>query len=1191
MFLKSIEIRGFKSFADKTELVLKNGVTAIVGPNGSGKSNISDAVRWVLGEQSVKSLRGGKMEDVIFAGTQFRKPVGLCQVSMTLDNEDKKLPLEYSDITITRRLYRSGESEYYINNTHCRLKDIQELFMDTGIGKEGYSIIGQGKIEAVLSGRPEERRSLLEEAAGIVKFKWRKEEAQKKLENTEANLVRIDDILGTYEERIEPLRIENEKARKFIKLSEELKNKEVNIIVHSIENVQNKIGEIESIIKGMNVNNDELNSNLTNLKADIVKWNEEIEDINQQNSNYRKEYYDNKSKKQNIESEIVLLGERLKNLQGIIGKNLDNLKEIEDKIINLTTNEKIQIQELNNSMVKQTELNSQITKYENTIAYIESSISDKTDLIKKLKDDQIEYLSNISNLKNNILMLNNDVQTLKEKTDSIKSSCESYTHSIKINTSTKNMLLSQVEEMKNKIIEFEGNIKINKQQITRLNSILVLKEKELRELTNLHSKLEANHSMLVNLDKQYEGYNRAVKILMGDVTKGKVSVDKNSCYVLGEIISVEKRFETAIEIALGGAISDIITKDEQIAKILIKYLKDNNIGRATFLPLTIVKGKKIFGEADIKKVRGYIGIASELIGYNNIFTNAIEYVLGRTIICDDMDSALKIAKISNYSFKIVTLSGEVVNPGGSLTGGSLHHKTSNIIGRKREIEDIKIKIESSEEKIGALNSAVQGYRNDIKILDEESLNLKDQIYSQNIEITKIKGKINAISDENEKLKETLKISNREIELVNEKFEGTLNELVIKEGHLKELTIKQKENDGLIEKLEEELREKDHKIKSDRDKLTEFKVEKAQIDESVLNNSNLLKKLQSDIKEIKLKQLGMEEENKKSKENIDKFRLQTEHDRKEVKNIEDYILRMEEKIKNQDVEIIKIKEKIKIHSDKVESLNLLINKKEEELHKIQLSLARLTTEKESLYSKLNDELEITYAEALKYKLEIENFDAYKKDIAKLKNEISSLGVVNLGAIDEFKDLTEKVNFMTAQREDLINAKEELMGLISEMTDKMKIVFNENFNKLRRNFNETFNELFKGGSADLILSDGDELTGNIDITVQPPGKKLQNINLMSGGEKGLSAIALLFAILKMKPTPFCILDEIEAALDDANVSRYAEFLKKFSGNSQFIVITHRKGTMEACDALYGVTMEEKGVSKIVSVDLSREASEAS
>lgn len=1188
MFLKSIEIRGFKSFADKTELLFKNGVTAIVGPNGSGKSNISDAVRWVLGEQSVKSLRGGKMEDVIFSGTQFRKPVGLCQVSLILDNEDKRLSLDYTDVTISRRLYRSGESEYYINNTQCRLKDIHELFMDTGIGKEGYSIIGQGKIEAVLSGRPEERRSLLEEAAGIVKFKWRKEEAEKKLENTEANLVRIDDILGTYTERLEPLQIENEKAKKFIKLSEELKNKEINIAIHSIDKVQSKIEEIQGSINSMNTNTEELNSELMKFKIDIQKWNEEIENINVENTIYRKKYYDNKSKKQNMESETKLLGERLGNLQSLIGKNERELKDIQSKISILITSEEKQNNELTSLKLEQAEVNIQINDHEDRIAYVEASVLNENNMIKKLKDDQIEYLSASSNLKNSILILNNDIETLKEKIYSIKNSCESYLHSIKINSSTKNMLTKQVDEIKLKISDFESSIKNNRNQISRLNSTVASKEKEFRELNNVHSRLEANHNMLVNLDKQYEGYNRAVKILMGDVNKGKLDTPKNSCFVLGEVIEVEKKFEIAIEIALGGAISDVITRDEEIAKGLIKYLKNNNIGRATFLPLSIVKGKKISIETDLKKVNGYIGIASELIQYDKVFINAIQYILGRTIVCNDMDSALRIAKVSSYSLKIVTLSGEVVNPGGSLTGGSLHNKSSNIIGRKREIEDIKLKIKKASESINNLSNVIQKYKNDIKLLDEESLNLRDLIYSENIEITKVNEKINAIDNESGKLKENLIVSNREIELLNEKLKENLNELDIKEKELEEIKIKQKENDHLIINLEEGQTGKNSKIIFDKEKLTEFKIRKAKIDENILNKTNILQKLNVDINEFKLKQSNMEEENKKSEESIYKCKEQIKINSEEVKNTENYILGMEQKIKEQDIEVIKIKEKIKIHSKKSEDLQLVINKKEDELHKIQLSLERHSAEKESLYSKLNEELDITYAEALSYKTKIENIEAYKKDITSLKSNISYLGIVNLGAIEEFRELTEKVNFMSAQREDLTNAKEELVGLINEMTDKMKIVFNENFSKLRKNFDETFKELFKGGSADLILADGDELTGNIDITVQPPGKKLQNINLMSGGEKGLSAIALLFAILKMKPTPFCILDEIEAALDDANVVRYSEFLKKFSENIQFIVITHRKGTMEASDALYGVTMEEKGVSKIVSVDLTREAS---
>ncbi|NMM65663.1 chromosome segregation protein SMC [Clostridium sp. P21] len=1188
MFLKSIEIRGFKSFADKTELAFKNGIMGIVGPNGSGKSNISDAVRWVLGEQSVKTLRGGKMEDVIFAGTQFRKPVGLCQVSLTLDNEDKKIPLEYSYITISRRLYRSGESEYYINNTHCRLKDIQQLFMDTGIGKEGYSIIGQGKIDAVLSGKPEERRSLLEEAAGIVKFKWRKDEAQKKLENTEDNLVRIDDILGAYNERLEPLSIEKQKAEKFIKLSEELKSKEIAIAVHSIEKVQCKLNEIQESVNNANVNSKELNNRLFEVKNSIKKWNEQIESINAKNENYRNEYYNSKSKKQNIQSETSLMHERLENLSHFIEKNSKELEDVKSKILNMDKIQSEEIIKMNSLKDEQEKLSTEIDNYEEFIQKVNSSIYDKNNLVKKLKDDQIEYLSTIANSKNNLIILKNDVEETKQKIQELKNSCSSYTHSITINYGTKETLLSKIESVNNKICDFENNIKSNKQQISKINSSLHNKEKEFKELNVLHNKLEANCHMLINLEKQYEGYNRAVKTLMGDVLKGNVSVEKNSCFVLGEVISVKKEFETAIEIALGGAISDVITKNEQVAKKLIKHLKDNNMGRATFLPLNIVKGKKVAYENKISKIKGYIGIASELVEYDESFKNAIEYIIGRTIVCEDMDSALNIAKEINYSFKIVTLTGEVVNPGGSLTGGSIYHKGTNIMGRKREIEETKIKIQDCEEKIKLLNNEIESLRNNLKNLDEQNLNLKDAVYHENIEITKIKGEINTIESESSKIKENLKVSNKEVELLNQKLEGIIKEINGKEENLKELSENQLKNNDSITEMEEKLKDKNKEVQNTKEKLIQLKIRKARIDENTSNKKGSLEKLRADINELNQKKVEMEKENKDSEESISKCKTKINSNNEEINRINECIIKMEENIKNLDVELIEAKGKLKTANEKMEDVNLLINKKEDELHKMELALTKFTTEKEALYKKLNEELQITYAEALEYKLEISDVDTYKKDILSLKGSISSLGVINLGAIEEFKQLTEKVNFMTTQRNDLISAKDELVSLINEMTAKMKVVFNENFNKLRHNFNETFRELFKGGNADLVLSNGDELTGNVEITVQPPGKRLQNINLMSGGEKGLSAIALLFAILKMKPTPFCILDEIEAALDDVNVSRYAEFLKKFSESTQFIVITHRKGTMEASDVLYGVTMEEKGISKVVSVDLKEEVS---
>lgn len=1183
MFLKSMEIRGFKSFADKTDLIFKKGVTAVVGPNGSGKSNISDAVRWVLGEQSVKSLRGGKMEDVIFAGTQFRKPLGLAQVSLTLDNSDLELPLEYSDVTVSRRLYRSGESEYYINNTHCRLKDIQELFMDTGIGKEGYSIIGQGKIDAILSGKPEERRGLLEEAAGIVKFKNRKEEAEKKLENTDQNLLRINDILGTYEERLEPLRIENEKAKKFLELSDELKDKEINLIIHSIDKVQNKINlmkdELEKIqddINNSSNNRLELKSNAESLEADLEKH--ELETQNQ-----KQYYYENKTKHQDILAQTNLLNERLNNLLSFIEKTNSQIEDINKKLNEVQQTKNSEESNLSNVQNQQMVLNEDINKDEKVLIEYNNSITKEDDLIKNLKDDSIEYLSKISELKNNILIISNEKDNISKKISQLKSSCENYINSLKINSNTKTMMENEIIKIHEKVSASEEKIRSNKNEIVKLNHALSKDEKQLKDLNAAHNKLEANHQMLNNLEKQYEGYNRSVKTLMQHISNGKIKNAINNCFVLGDVISVKKDLETAIEIALGGAISDIITSDEAIAKDLIKYLKENNIGRATFLPLTIIRGKKITDIGHYKNINGFIGIASELIGFDNKFSNAIEFILGRTIISRDMDSALNIARKSSYSFKIVTLSGEVVNPGGSLTGGSIFNKSSNIIGRKREIEELRLKIDDTSMEIDNISTRINQSKANIKALDDTVLNLKDQIYHDNIELTKINEKISSINNENEKLTENINISTAEINTLLENIKLNDKDIDKKNSQIMELNSKEQETSQKISELESGLKERMVKISELREKLTAQKIKKAQIDEIVGNRIKELERLSREFDALNRQKLSLEDELVESKKNKDTCIATIESNKLKVNDILEHLERLEESFKEKEVERLKIKENIKIISGQLEQISLELNRKEDEKHRQEINYARLDTEKGTLYSKLNEEMELTYAEALKYKSEIENMDRYKKDIETIKGKITSLGVVNVGAIEEYKDIKEKYTFMNIQKEDLIKAKEELIAVINDMTSKMKEVFNENFAKLREYFNDTFRELFKGGRADLILADGDELTANIDINVEPPGKKLQNINLMSGGEKVLSAIALLFAILKMKPTPFCILDEIEAALDDANVFRYAEFLQKFSSNIQFIVITHRKGTMEASDVLYGVTMEEKGVSKIVSVDL--------
>ncbi|MEW8955039.1 chromosome segregation protein SMC [Clostridium sp.] len=1184
MFLKSMEIRGFKSFADKTELAFKPGVTAVVGPNGSGKSNISDAIRWVLGEQSAKSLRGGKMEDIIFSGTQYRKPVGLAQVALTLDNAEGELPIEYSDITISRRLYRSGESEYFINNTSCRLKDIHELFMDTGIGKEGYSIIGQGKIDAILSGKAEERRALLEEAAGIVKFKTRKEEAEKKLNNTEQNLVRINDIIGTYEERIEPLRIENEKAEKFIVLSEELKTLEISLIVDSIDKIKVNIKNIDEEIKNLSKDIDGHQKEKDNFKEIAEKLENTLEDEERKSSEDKVIYYTSKEKAQELEGENQLLNERIKNIELNIDKNYKEIQYEKDKVKNLIHSKKENEDKLLLDKESETLINKEIESLETVIQNHNRTLKDIENSTVDLREKEIKALRDISSEENKVEILNKDIESLNGKLKVLETSCNNANNSLKINITTKNMLDNNKEELLKKIESINDDIKTSKKEMNRLLSIINEHEKDLREKNITLNKLEANQQMLRNLHKQYEGYARAVKLIMKEVNEERISNMKGKCHVLGEVIQVKKEYETSIEIALGGGISDIITEDESIAKTLIAHLKKNNLGRATFLPLTIIRGRKINLNDNIKKIKGYIGIASDLISYEEKFTPAINYVLGRTLICDSMDNALNFAKYTDYSYKIVTLQGEVINPGGALTGGSIYNKNVNIIGRKREIEDIEKDLKDLSIYLKDLNAKVLLEKNSFKKLDDKCLNLKDEIHFNNIEVTRVQGEIGNIVNENNKLKESLNISLKEKDLVTEKINRSYEELEAKNKNI----LKLKEEEEILKKSkdlkEKELISKEEALTIHKEKIVEFKIKKAQIDENLGSKIKEIKRLEKDIEELSLKENLI-------KKDIDNNILAKEESIKSIEDNKKIIEELNKKIQGMKSEFeayeakrVKLKEEIKINNNRIETLNLDLNKLDDLINKKHIIKAKYEVEENSLYSKLNEDMNLTLAEALDLSVEVFDLEDFKRNIGRLKNKISAIGTVNLGAIEEYEEVTTKYKFMSSQREDLDKAKGELISVIDEMTSKMKDVFNSNFKVLRENFNETFKELFKGGSADLILGEGDELSANIEINVQPPGKKLQNINLMSGGEKVLSAIALLFAILKMKPTPFCILDEIEAALDDSNVNRYAEFLKQFAGNIQFIVITHRKGTMEASDVLYGVTMEEKGVSKIVSVDLS-------
>ncbi|VYT74910.1 chromosome segregation protein SMC [Clostridium tertium] len=1185
MFLKSLEIRGFKSFADKTQLKFKKGVTAVVGPNGSGKSNISDSVRWVLGEQSVKTLRGGKMEDVIFAGTQFRKQVGLAQVSLTLDNSDNSLDTDYSEVTVTRRIFRSGETEYLINNQKCRLKDIHSLFMDTGIGKEGYSLIGQGKIEAILSGKPEDRRALLEEAAGIVKFKTRKEEAEKKLNNTEANLVRIRDIISTYEERIEPLKEEREKALLYNDYASELKVKEVSLLVNNIKCIDKDIEEINEVIRLKKSNIESNRQKLNSEKQILIDIEKEIETLESKNNEEKAEYYTKKEEVNQSLKDIEIFKERIKNYEEIINKDLLQVKSLQEEV-NKSREEKLIIEkDLEEKIKKQIEEEESIKSLEEKSSRLNTEIQGLEEKIQRIKEEEFEILRKSSELNNNISLLTKEISSKEELGANGENSLKAIEGNISINLAT---ILSIKENIKNLRLEkdnLEEEIVRIKRNIAVLNTKGNKKELLIKEYSRKINNLEGKFGTLKDLEKSYEGYQLSIKRLMERIDSGDIPYGRGT-KVLGEIFTVDRNLETAIEVALGGAISNVITENEKNAKLLIEYLKKNSLGRATFLPLNIIKGNKINIPRDILNIEGYLGIASELIHYDSIYKNIMDYSLGKTIIAKDMDAALIISKACGYKFRIVTLHGEVISPGGALTGGSIYKKNnSSILSRKRELHELEDSLKENKELYTLEVNELTKIREEVKLIDEDILNKSDEVHEKVIEITRLEGEVRALENESLKLKNSLEISKKELSINKETLNKLILEVKSKEEALSNLKLENENNKEKVIVMKNDLLEMKNSYNDAKDESIRIKISKAKLDEIVYGRQVDIKRKEREEIEKQDRIISLKKDNEEKNNSINYLRDEIEKNIVIINNINSRLKDLEEIFKYDEAKRITLKDKLKIKD--VETNNLIeeIRSLENELNKKEISFAKLESEREGYYFRLNDELNLTLAEAIELAVEITNIPKTKDEIFKLKAKITALGTVNLAAISEYEEVVEKYNFMSTQEDDLNKAKEELLKVINEMTVNMQELFRENFKILNENFSETFKDLFKGGTAELILGEGDELTANIEINVQPPGKKLQNINLMSGGEKVLSAIALLFAILKMKPTPFCILDEIEAALDDANVYRYAEFLKEFSENIQFIVITHRKGTMEASDVMYGVTMEEKGVSKVVSVDLSK------
>ena len=1181
MYLKRLELQGFKSFADKTVLEFKEGITSVIGPNGSGKSNISDAIRWVLGEQSMKSLRGAKSEDIIFAGTQARKSLGFAEVSMVIDNMDGKLPIEYSEVTVTRKIYRSGETGYFINKTPCRLKDILELFMDTGIGKDGYSIIGQGKIDEILSNKSEDRRRIFEEAAGIVKYRTRKAESEKKLEQTKLNLLRINDILSEIEANIGPLKSQADKAKQFLDLREELKSIEVGLFLYNIDTYKEKLTQIikdEEIMQAQKQDEDNKMNELQSLKE---KLKQEIDDITLQIEELQNIGFESTNKIEKINSEIGISNERIQN-------NTANKERIEQEIEELTSkiaeleDESSQKQDKKEKLFlnkekfqkeleeKQKELE-EITK---KLSSQELEIEDKKQTIEKNTDLKYELSEMISNQEVNFENLEKRQKSIKSELDSVISELDD----TRMNKQELNKGFSDITNQKEKA---EKSLAEKNEQ--KENAMKKIKEFD-DSINRLSYELRMKDSrlkFLIETEKEKEGYIKSVKSLLKDCESDN-NLNKGMNGVLANLISVNKKYETAIEMCLGQTLQNVVTETEEDAKKLIEHLRKNNLGRVSFLPRTSVKGKKL--DRLVKNsLEGVIGIASDLVKCDKKYEQIVLNLLGRTVIVENMDTAIALAKLNSYSFRIVTLDGDIVSTSGAMTGGSVQTKTVNILGRSREIEELEKNIKDLNSQIEDINKKKEGYSSSSVDVIEEVTRLEKSLQDIQIIYATENQKMVAIEDNIRRLelrRDKLKEENTQIE---EQKKENIELREEKQKEIEALTTEIENLNKIVEEFASNNKEEQKYIDDLNFDITNLKISVSSFDESGTSIDEMLERIKLDI-----------ENNKTSIENK----------KNNIETIQKENAELEQKIVELNQEIEKIKADVQNSGTKVEELktsrvekNEKLAKSEKEINdefstiedlkeqlvKIDVKKIKLEQDLEQVVNSLWEEYELTPNAVENYK-KPDNVAHTQKQVNYIRNQIKDLGSINIDAIEEYKKTKERYDFMCEQRLDLDNTAAKLRKVISDMTETMKIQFAEKFKQINKNFNEVFVELFGGGKAELILQDEENiLECGIDIQVQPTGKKLQNMMLLSGGEKAFTAIALLFAILKINPAPFCILDEIEAALDDVNVYRFAEYLKKFSNGTQFLVITHRKGTMESADTVYGVTMEENGISKLLSMRL--------
>lgn len=1186
MNFEKVEIYGFKSFADKAEIKFGNGITGIVGPNGCGKSNVADAIRWVLGEQSAKTLRGSSMQDVIFSGTQNRKSLSYCEVSLYFDNSSKMFDIEYNEVIITRKLFRSGESEYYINKQPARLRDIVDLLHECGIGKEGYTIIGQGKVEEIMSSKPEDRRLVFEEATGIAKFKTRKNESERKLERTHENIVRYTDILTEIENQLGPLSRQAEKAKEFNALSEELKHHELNVYVAKVDGVESAKNKINVRIKGLDeamvLRTNEIEKaqrDYDGVFTEINTADVKLHNLNDELLEKRVKMEQASGSKQLFEQRISYINSQIERAKGEIEENLKLISECEVSVSACTDRTKLLEKEL-------TELKEKANTLSKKLLIVTEKIALGEELTQANQKKVIESIESLSDVKLNQGTMSIEKSNLLDKKAELTQKLDDLSVKRDKQFNDKEELDNNINNLDRAVFDLKNQIADKENEVRSCNEEVAKVDNKIYSLNSVITSLVTKDNFYKGLKESYEGYMPSVKVLLNKA-KENAELKKRIKGVVAELIKSDKKYDVALETALASSAQNIVTATPDDAKYLIEYLKVNKLGRVTFLPITSVKPRTQTSEVTsaLNEV-GALGVANKLVKYESQYENVISNLLGNTLIVDTLENATKIANKYRFSFRIVTLEGDIFSTQGAMTGGSRRADTVGLLSGDRKIEDNAVLLEAKKKEMDGLKEEKSDLekRRD-KALDE--LSLLNEMYNGKRQQIMLEREKQAVTEKNlieigkelESVSELLESIDVKIAVIDERYQAVASggkKLEDARASAKSTADKHQAEYDELKKQREELSNQSVTVQL---RISEVKAE---ISSLTADRDRLL----GNIKEAKESNKSLEESNENALVIIENLRL----DQEKValtKEQQEYVNSIRAKIEDIEAKKEGLKEKLASIDQRKQSATNEFNALTEKKHAEEIALAKIDSDLEYLQQSIWEDYQETYETAVKSKAEDYDLAFGEQEIQRIRRKRNSLGAINGAAIDDYKVLKERYEEMITQKEDLEKAEADLKEAIDKIKAEMLTQFDEGFTKINENFQKIFKELFGGGRAMLELdysNSEDRLDAGVEIIAEPPGKRLQKLSLLSGGEKALTAIAILFSILKLRPMPFCVLDEIEAALDEANVDRFARYLQKFSEETQFIVITHRKPTMEMADALFGVTMQEKGVSKMVSVKLS-------